>query len=136
MIFIILFACSLLAQQGKQYVFSRYNTGNGLASNYVNNLVQDQQGFIWLATINGLHKYDGHKFTTFKHETNNPATVPSDNIAEVYGDARNNLWVSTADNKVGIFNTHTFIYKEISIKSDAISTIYTVKRFSKPGPGS
>ncbi len=112
----LLCTCLLWGQQAKQYVFSRYNTGNGLASNFVNNLVQDQRGYIWLATINGLQRYDGHKFITYKHQPDNPLTVPSDNISSVYFDKRGNLWVLTSDNKIGTFNTATYTYKEVPVK--------------------
>ena len=81
--------CGAAGQQAKQYSFSHYNTANGLASNSVNNVVQDQNGFIWLATINGLQRYDGHKFSSYKHQPGNPSTPPTDNITDVYLDETN-----------------------------------------------
>jgi len=63
------------AQQVKQYVFSHFSTEDGLASNIVNNVVQDDKGFTWLAAIDGLQRYDGNKFITFKTKSSNSSTT-------------------------------------------------------------
>ncbi len=99
----------------REYVFTRFSTFNGLASNTVNNLVQDRKGYIWLATPNGLQRYDGKKFITFKHQHRNPGTLPDDNVGRIYLDKQQRLWVFTADNKVGIFDTERFLYKAANI---------------------
>ncbi|HZG23135.1 MAG TPA: two-component regulator propeller domain-containing protein, partial [Chitinophagaceae bacterium] len=112
----LIFTAQISAQEAQQYAFTRYNISNGLASNFVNNLVQDQKGFIWLATINGLQRYDGHKFFAWKHEANNPNSLPADNITKVFLDRDNRLWVATTDNKVGMFNTENFRYQEVPIR--------------------
>ena len=100
----------------RQYVFTRFSTFTGLASNMVNNLVQDRKGYIWLATPNGLQRYDGNKFITFKHQHRNPLTLPDDNVGRVYLDKQNRLWVLTADNKVGIFDTDHFTYQAVTLQ--------------------
>jgi ligand-binding sensor domain-containing protein len=56
----------LWGQQPVRYAYTHYKLADGLASNIVNNVVQDYKGFIWLATINGLQRFDGNKFLTFK----------------------------------------------------------------------
>ena len=45
----------------------------GLPDNTVTNIVQDTKGYIWLGTSNGLSRYDGVTFTTFRHD-------PDDNL--------------------------------------------------------
>ncbi len=123
----LFFTCGMLAQQAKQYSFTRYHTGAGLASNYVNNLTQDHKRFIWLATVNGLQRYDGHKFVTFRNEAGNPLSLPSDNVAWVFADSQKKLWIATADNKVGIFNTEYFRYTNVPIRANINSTVYAPK---------
>ena len=51
------------AQMGKLF-----NTENQLSSNFANQVFQDHDGFIWIATRNGLNRYDGYQFHTFKKE--------------------------------------------------------------------
>lgn len=49
-------------------VFSRkLNTNNGLPDNNIRSLVQDSKGYIWMGSPNGLYRYDGYFFTTFRH---------------------------------------------------------------------
>lgn len=52
------------AQTGKLF-----DTDNQLSSNFVNEVFQDQHGFIWIATRNGLNVYDGYRFTIFDKST-------------------------------------------------------------------
>lgn len=132
---LILPGCILLAQQAKPYAFTRYNTSNGLVSNFVNNVVQDRKGFMWAATSNGLQRYDGHRFITFKHFPDDPTSPPSDNITLLYKDPEDRMWVTTGDNKVGIFNTETFRYKEVPVRWTVQPTINFAKRFIKAKDG-
>ncbi len=111
-----LVAPSTATPNARQYIFTRFSTFNGLAANLINNLVQDRKGYIWLATPNGLQRFDGNKFTTFKHQHSNPHTMPDDNVALVYFDKSDRLWVFTADNKVGIFDTERFTYSEVKME--------------------
>ncbi len=46
--------------------FYHYTTLNGLASSTVYNIIQDRDGFIWFATMNGISKFDGKRFVTFR----------------------------------------------------------------------
>lgn len=84
---------------------------------------------MWVATINGLQRFNGNKFITFRNEPGNKYTLPSDDIAFIYTDKANHLWVATADNKVGIFNTENFTYKEIAVLAVMNQTLYWPKNF-------
>ena len=61
-------ATSLAATEGDGMFVQRFTTQNGLSSNKVNDIVQDGNGFIWLATNAGLERYDGYAFKSF-HST-------------------------------------------------------------------
>jgi len=113
---LLLVAVYGLGQPPEQYAYTHYKLSDGLASNVVNNMVQDERGFLWLATNNGLQRFDGNKFITFNSNAGNSAGLPSDEVTQAYIDKKGNLWVATADNKVGIFNTHSFRYTQVPIK--------------------
>jgi signal transduction histidine kinase/ligand-binding sensor domain-containing protein len=53
------------SQQDK-IAFEKYNVAEGLPEEYVTGLIQDDKGFIWAATQNGLVKYDGYQFKVYK----------------------------------------------------------------------
>lgn len=113
--FFFLFKClHSLAQVPEQYAFTHYKLSDGLASNVVSNIVQDNEGFMWLSTNNGLQRFDGNGFLTFRSVAGNPQTLPSDEVTQVYKDKKGRLWVST-NNKVGIFNTHDFRYTAVPL---------------------
>jgi ligand-binding sensor domain-containing protein/signal transduction histidine kinase len=115
-LFLLLHAIRGYSQQSEKFSFTHYRLTDGLSSNIVNNIVQDSSGFIWLSTNNGLQRFDGNKFITFKADTEDPTTIHSDEVTQVYLDKKNRLWVTTADNRIGIFNTYTFRYKEVPVK--------------------
>ncbi len=64
--YIGLFTLSLYAQdQGHEYEFSIFKIEDGLADNSINRITQDKDGFIWIATDNGLSRYDGSNFLNY-----------------------------------------------------------------------
>jgi len=129
-----LFACLLIsltisaaAQQSTQlqssYSFLHITPANGLASNVVNGIVQDEEGYIWIATMNGLQRYDGNRFVTFEHEAGNPYSIPNNDIAALLLDRDKNLWVLSSMGEVGIFDKKRFIYHSSTVKAKDQSTL-------------
>ena len=57
-----LFSFNVSFSQTKNFTFKSYNIDNGVSDNYVEQVFEDSYGFIWLATHNGLNKFDGHSF--------------------------------------------------------------------------
>src|SRR5579885_3637065 len=110
----MLFVCCAFAQETKRYAFTHFSTSNGLASNIVRGSLQDENGFMWFNTINGLQRYDGNKFITFRNNPSDPTTIPADDIYEILEDGNSNLWLHT-DSKVGIFDKSKFVFREIPV---------------------
>ena len=116
-IFVFLFLSQhLFGQQAKQYSFTHYGVSSGLSANGVQQVVQDAEGYIWIATTNGIQRFDGSRYITFRKQKNNPFTIPHNYIHQLMLDKKNNLWVLTGDGKAGIFDTKKFIYKEVPVK--------------------
>ena len=53
---------------------------NGLLEAHMSNAVQDKKGFMWLATWNGLVRYDGYSYYTFKPVQSSIGTIASNRI--------------------------------------------------------
>jgi ligand-binding sensor domain-containing protein len=126
-LFYFLYACAAQAQvitrpvqapQAKQYVFTHLNSFNGLASNIVSNVIQDKRGFVWLATYDGLQRYDGNKFLTFRNEQGNPKSIPNNVVNIIFEDKQGQLWL-LANNKVGIFSNSDFTFTEIPLEGNS-----------------
>ena len=67
-----------------------FDTENGLPSNGVNDIIQDQTGYLWAATFNGLVRYDGVNFTVFN--TNNLPGLDYNRFTSVAEDMEGNIW--------------------------------------------
>ncbi|MDF2191037.1 two-component regulator propeller domain-containing protein [Paraflavitalea sp. CAU 1676] len=106
---------SLLQAQHRKYVFNRISTKDGLASNHVYSILQDQKGFMWLGTANGLQRYDGRKAVMFRPPVGDKSYLPAAPIKQVAVDINHHFWVRT-EQEVGIFDPVNFKYKKAIIE--------------------
>lgn len=74
-----------------------YSTKNGLPSNHVYDILQDEDGFIWFATNRGLVKYDGHSFRYFNHSDG----LPNNDTWKLDLDTKGRLWYFSKSNRQG-----------------------------------
>ena len=72
--------------------FTQFTTADGLPGNVIDAFDIDQQGFMWLATNNGLGRYDGQRFTPFK-DLVAQSTLPDKAIRYVFADSHGHLWL-------------------------------------------
>lgn len=95
--------------------FDNYTVKQGLSSNNVAKIIQDNNGFLWFATDNGLSRYDGYKFIVFKNNPNDSNSISDNNVTSLAADNFNNLWIGTRNglNKLDL-STHkiTRFYNE------------------------
>lgn len=75
--------------------FDYLDTFSGLSSNMINEIIQDQFGLIWIATFNGLNKYDGKNFTVYKKNESDKSSLINNAVWVLYEDQDGNLWVGT-----------------------------------------
>ena len=72
------------------------NADNGFNPSIVFSIVQDEQGFIWFGSgYDGLYRFDGKNFKAFKHDPNNPSSIPHNNTGNLTLDSGNNLWIGS-----------------------------------------
>ncbi|RLD61462.1 MAG: hypothetical protein DRJ05_02525, partial [Bacteroidetes bacterium] len=89
-------AVSQLPVEGDPYIkFDNLITKNGLSSNYILDIYQDSEGYIWVATRNGLNRFDGYDFTTYKNNPGDPSSISSNLVTSIAEDKLNNLWFGT-----------------------------------------
>lgn len=118
--FFLFFLCLVFiagyTQTNQQYIFLHSGTQDGLLSNETQAVVQDNQGYIWIASKNGLQRYDGHRFVDFKHVEGDSTTIPHNYVTQLVIDKKNRLWLSTANNKLGYFDIKRFVFYEVTVK--------------------
>ena len=88
----LLLTVSLVAQP-RDIRFEHLTVEQGLSNFSINDIVQDQQGFLWFATEDGLNKYDGYEFKVYKVDPTDTNALPGSYISYLYNDRANNLWV-------------------------------------------
>jgi len=81
---------TVIASNAEYIVEHAYTTENGLPANGINKIHQDQKGYLWAATFNGLVRYDGIDFTIYN--ANNLPELDSNRFMEVTSDLDGNIW--------------------------------------------
>ncbi|MCH8495025.1 MAG: histidine kinase [Balneolales bacterium] len=81
-------------------------TDDGLSQNLVFDLEQDQQGFIWIGTKDGLSRYDGYNFKIFRNNPSDSTTLSSNYITFIQEDEKQNLWVETSPGGLHLYDSH------------------------------
>lgn len=79
----------------KSLKFKHFSLTEGLSQSSVLCILQDKKGFLWFGTRDGLNKYDGHTFITYKHNSQDPNSLSNSFIRTLYEDVDGHLWVGT-----------------------------------------
>jgi len=80
-----------------QIEFKKLSKKDGLSQIFVFDLTQDQDGFIWIATQEGLNRFDGKNFKHYRHNPNNINSIADNFTRNMYIDRHGILWVGTAN---------------------------------------
>ncbi|MDN5284896.1 MAG: response regulator [Mucilaginibacter sp.] len=73
----------------------KYSLKDGLSFGIVNSITQDNKGFIWFATSDGLNRFDGNTFKVFKSRQDDASTLASNYIQKIFTDQNGYIWVSS-----------------------------------------
>ena len=87
--------------------FRHYSSEDGLSQNTVMSIMQDHKGLIWLATWDGINKFDGYNFKTYKARQGNFISLTNNRVDFIKEDKYGYLWVLTYDNRAHRFDPST-----------------------------
>lgn len=79
----------------KKFYFSVLNTENGFTQNSVSAIFQDSEGYLWFGTQDGLNRYDGYEFKTFRSGYNDTNSLSGNHIFKITEDKFQDLWILT-----------------------------------------
>ncbi|MEM1241369.1 MAG: EAL domain-containing protein [Cyanobacteria bacterium P01_H01_bin.26] len=109
--------------QSTRHTLRQLSVDQGLSSSYVQDITQDQNGFLWIATSNGLNRYDGYRFETFTHQTNDSSSLGSNKIESLLIARDGTLWVGGLE--LNKFDAATQTFVRFAVSNDrAIWNIY------------
>ncbi|MBC7915483.1 MAG: histidine kinase, partial [Pyrinomonadaceae bacterium] len=100
--------------KGQSYYFMHYQVDDGLAHNTIITLIQDSKGFMWIGTKDGLNRFDGYTFKTFKNDQNKFGKIGNNIIVSICEDRKGMIWVGTGK---GIFKYDPYLelFRELNL---------------------
>ena len=105
-----LFSHILLAQG---FVPTYYTSKSGIGHDNVRTIVADSSGFIWMATWDGLTRYDGTDFVNYFHDPADSTSLPYFSVSHIEVDSEDNLWVSTDNGILSLFDRATEEFRTV-----------------------
>ena len=109
---------------------THYDEFSGMAQWWVTQIVQDRQGMMWFSTWNGLNRYDGYQFESFKSRVGDDVDVPSDRIMDMVLDDDGNL-LCNIEGGVFVFDVKTCKYREVSKRLEGRALALFKQRHNK-----
>lgn len=103
----LVFIALSFASFSQNYVFEKITTRDGLSQNDVNDIYQDRDGFLWISTHDGLDRYDGYQFKTFRADADNPNSISGNLVYNIVEDLDGNLWIAVSGKGLCKFNLKT-----------------------------
>ncbi|WP_179021127.1 hybrid sensor histidine kinase/response regulator transcription factor [Winogradskyella forsetii] len=114
---ITLFFSSTFAQSYPDFHSIKYYTlEDGLSQVSTNDLLLDKSGFIWIATQDGLNRFDGHEFKHFKHKAIDSTTLSGNLTNKLLQDTKGNIWIGTIGNGLNYFNPFKSVFHRIKLE--------------------
>ncbi len=134
-IFLFLSALELTANNKdinyKHLIFEQFTVEDGLPASFVKDIIQDEQGFIWIATKKGLCRFDAYNFKTYLYDPKNKHGLSNNDVLSLLEDDHNKIWIGTGYG-LNVFNKLTGKFKhyfhdpenDFSLWDNAIKGVY------------
>ena len=84
--------------------YESISTAQGLSQGMIFDLLQDKEGFIWVATKNGLNRYDGYSFKIFANDPYNAHSLSSNTVVKLFEDSKGRIWAGTENAGLNIYD--------------------------------
>lgn len=107
----------------EKYSIQVWTTENGLPQNSINDISQTKNGYLWLATYDGLVQFDGVKFKVFN--TLNTPELRTNGIRRLFTDSEDRLWIITTDGYLLSYFKNKFNFYLLPAKLSITSNIIT-----------
>ena len=92
---IVCILAETVTAQFSSFAFERFTIEDGLSNSSINAILQTSDGFLWVATKDGLNRFDGQNFVIFKHDPNSENSLPENYIMSLFESRDGSFWVGT-----------------------------------------
>jgi ligand-binding sensor domain-containing protein len=126
---VVLFALMVcfagIAHAGLPPQFTNLSVVHGLAQNSVWSILRDNQGFLWFGTDDGLNRYDGYAFHSYRHNKSDSTSLSNNSVRALMQDRTGKIWVGTADG-VNVYDPVTDRFSFDVVGRDRSSAMGTI----------
>lgn len=106
--------CSVFLVSGQNIQFNRLSSDDGLTTGNVRAILEDYQGLFWLATEDGLMRYDGYEIIVYRHDEKDPASLCGNFILTIFEDSYQRIWVGTIDAGICVYDRETDSFRQFA----------------------
>ncbi len=103
--------------------FEHITREQGLLNQRVSSIVQDQQGFLWFGTRDGLFRYDGYTLKRYSHNPNIPSSLPENTVVALHVDSKGYLWIGTQAQGLYYFDSTSEKFFPIQVAAEGTSKL-------------
>jgi len=112
-------------------LFKNFGIDNPMSYNFVRTITQDEDGFMWFGTSEGLERFDGHQTLSFHHDSSQPNSLSANVISRTIVDNKQRLWVGTFGGGVNLYRSETqdFLHfttktKNMLLTNDTVNALF------------
>jgi len=131
-LFVFLFtACLSVKTFSQDYNFRSFSFEQGLSSYNIKKVLQDKYGFLWIATQDGLFRYDGKTFDPLKKTPGSKISIRENFIFDIAQGNNEDLYVTTFNGGVDVVNIRTlkvtYLLSQKTEKEDGLPNLFATK---------
>lgn len=105
--------------QKGQIRFDRFSDEEGLPNNLFKEVLQDRDGVIWMAGLNGIARYDGYRVVSFRHAQGDSSSLSGNNVTSMYEDCDGRLWIGILGLGVNVTDPYKRKFSRLSLPAEA-----------------
>lgn len=119
-----------MLQGQREYNFSHLGMEEGFTNSRANAIIQDQKGFMWVGTWNGLNRYDGYNCVTYLPNFHDSTSISNREIVALLEDSKGRIWIGTTNGlscltpETGKIKNYEFSNRILSLFEDKNSCIW------------
>jgi Signal transduction histidine kinase len=123
---LLIFLCLIQAVHAQTGTF--YSPDRDLSNSLINTIYQDRRNYIWIATEDGLNKFDGVRFTIYKNRPGDSTSLKNNYVITMYEDSKGRFWVGCINGLLR-YDRATDSFRDVAVydgKQRVYSPIYSI----------
>lgn len=96
--------CIICTPNYAQERITHYSVNDGLSQHSVTSIIQDHNQMLWIGTFDGLNRFDGNNFTSYRHIANDENSLANNRILALHQTQDSEFWILYANHKIGRYD--------------------------------